>query len=248
MGFSQATIQGVSPPQVRGAQVFISWSSSSPSGTWFQVYVNQRLAWNGQRRWTWIPVPSGPVRIDIGAVGPGEQDADFSASLPAGPARRVKITWQSGTYKGTDLAGFRVYGSAGPGGAVDASDVLADITAYPLGIETSGFGLGGFGAGGFGQVASDYSWTSGPLASGTWTFAVVPYDAAGNEGAPQLTTVTVAAPPREPSAFAGTATRLQYALGGFGQIGFGLGGFGLPVVTLSWNPSPTSGLGEQGQG
>jgi hypothetical protein len=237
MPFSQATILSVSPPQLRGSQVFISWSSSSPAGTWFQVYANQRLAWSGQRCRTWVPVPAGPVRIDIGAVGPGEQDVDFAGSLPAGPARRVQITWQSGTYKGVDLAGFRVYGPDAPGGAVDDSIVLADITAYPLGIDTDGFGLGGFGAGGFGQLAGNYSWTSGPLAAGTWTFAVVPYDAAGNQGASQTTTVTITAPPREPPAFAGTSTRLQYGLNGFGQVGFGTGGFGLPAATLIWNPS-----------
>src|SRR5690242_21727730 len=85
MGFSQATIQSISPPQFRGSQVFITWSSTSPVGTWYQVYVNQRLAWSGKRCRTWIPVPAGPVRIDIGAVGPGEQDTDFSASLPSSP-------------------------------------------------------------------------------------------------------------------------------------------------------------------
>lgn len=238
MPFSQATILNVSPPQLRGSQVYISWSSSSAAGTWFQVYVNQRLAWSGQRCSAWIAVPSGPVRIDIGAVGPGEQDTDFSASLPAGPARRVQITWQSGLYKGTDLAGFRVYGPDTPGGPVDRSVVLADITAYPLGIATGGFGLGGFGSGGFGQVASNYTWTSGPLAAGTWTFAVVPYDAAGNEGTAQITTAIIAAPPRAPAASAGTATRLQYALNGFGQTAYGTGGFGLPSATLTWNPSP----------
>lgn len=238
MAFSQATILSVSPPQLSGCQVYISWSSSSPAGTWFQVYVNQRLAWSGQRCQTWIPVPAGPVRIDVGAVGPGEQDMDFSASLPSGPARRAQITWQSGTYKGADLAGFHVYGSDSPGGAVDRSTVLADITAYPLGIKTTGFGLGGFGTGGFGQSAGNYSWTSGQLAAGTWTFDVVPYDTAGNEGAAQTTTVTIKAPPRTPAAFAGTSTRLLYALTGFGQASFGSGGFGLPSAILSWNPSP----------
>ena len=108
----------------------------------------------------------------------------------------------------------------------------------PLGIITAGFGLGGFGSGGFGQSAGNYSWTSGPLAAGTWTFAVVPYDAAGNEGSAQPTTVTITAPPRAPAAFAGTSTRLQYVLLGFGQVGFGSGGFGLPAATLVWNPSP----------
>jgi hypothetical protein len=238
MAFSQATIQGVSPPRLRGNQVYVSWSSSSPAGTWFQVYVNQRLAWSGQRLWTWVPVPAGPVRIDIGAVGAGEQDTDFSASLPPTFTRRVRITWQSGTCKGQDLTGFRVYGSDTPGGAVDYSVALADIKAYPLGIVTDGFGLGEFGSGGFGELPGNYAWTSGPLAAGTWTFAVVSYDAAGNEGAAQLTAVTIAGPPRTPPTFAGTSTRLQYALNGFGQADFGTGGFGLPAATLSWNPSP----------
>jgi hypothetical protein len=238
MAFSQATILDVSPPQLRGSQVYVSWSSSSPAGTWFQVYVNQRLAWSGQRLWTWVPIPAGPVRIDIGTVDAGEQDTSFATSLPPAPSRRVQITWQSGTYKGPDLAGFRVYGSDAPGGAVDYTTALADITAYPAGIATDGFGLGEFGAGGFGQSASSYTWTSGPLAAGTWNFAVVPYDAAGNAGVAQTTTVTLAGPPRAPAAFAGTATRLQYALNGFGQVGFGCGGFGLPAATLLWNPSP----------
>jgi hypothetical protein len=237
MPFSQDTIEVGSPPQIRGREVYVSWSSTSPAGTWFQVYVNRRLAWSGQRRSTWVPIPAGPVRIDIGAVGPSEQLADFSASLPPTFNRRVRIAWQSGTYKGLDLAGFRVYGSDGPGGAVAYSAALADITAYPAGIATDGFGLGTFGSGGFGQSASNYAWTSDPLAAGTWTFAVVPYDTAGNEGAAQITTATIAGPPRTPPTFDGASTRLQYALNAFGQTGFGIGGFGLPAATLSWNPS-----------
>ncbi len=237
MAFSQATILAVSPPQLSGSQVCLSWSSSSPGGTWFQVYVNQQLAWSGQRLWTWVPIPAGPMRIDIGAVNAGERGTNFVASLPSAPTRRVQINWQSGTDGGSGLAGFRVYGSDAPGGAVDYSAVLADITAYPTGITTDGFGLGGFGSGGFGQVAGNYAWTSGPLAAGTWTFAVVPYDAAGNGSAAQTTTVTIAGPPPAPAAFTGTSTRLQYALLGFGQVGFGSGGFGLPAATLTWNPS-----------
>jgi hypothetical protein len=238
MAFSQATILDIFRPQVRGSQVYLSWSSSSPGGTWFQVYINRRLAWSGRRLWAWVPIPSGPVRIDIGAVGVGEQSTDFSSALPGAVSRRVQITWQSGTYQGRDLAGFRVYGPDAPGKAVDYSGALADITAYPAGVTTDGFGLGGFGSGGFGQSAGQYAWTSGPLAAGTWSFAVVPYDDAGNEGTAQTTTVTIAGPPRAPAPFAGTSTRLQYALLGFGQVGFGSGGFGLPAATLSWNPSP----------
>ncbi len=238
MPFSQATIQSVAPPQTLGSQVYLSWTSSSPSGTPFQVYVNQRLAWAGRRLSTWIPIPSGPVRIDIGAVAPGEEGLNFASSLPEAPSRRAQLTWQSGAYKGADLAGFYVHGSDAPGGPVDTSTVLADITAYPAGIATDGFGVGGFGSGGFGHAASNYTWTSGPLAAGTWTFAVAPYDSAGNVGASSTTTVTIAAPPRAPAAVPGTTARLQYSLESYGQTGFGSGGFGLPAAILQWNPSP----------
>ncbi len=238
MPFSQATIQSVAPPQIRGNQAYLSWTSSSPSGTPFQVYVNQRLAWSGRRLSTWIPIPAGPVRIDIGAVASGEQGLSFASTLPAAPSRRARLSWQSGSYKGLDLAGFRVYGPDAPGGPVDTSTVLADITAYPAGIATDGFGVGGFGSGGFGQAAGTYTWTSNPLAAGTWTFSVVPYDSAGNLGRAQTSTVVIAAPPRAPSAPSGTTQRLQYSLEGYGQTGFGSGGFGLPAATLQWNPSP----------
>lgn len=238
MPFSQATIQSVAPPRIRGSQVYLSWTSSSPVGTPFQVYVNQRLTWAGRRLSCWIPIPSGPVRIDIGAVAAGEEGLSFASSLPPGPGRRAQLTWQAGSYKGADLAGFHIYGPDAPGGTVDTSKVLADITAYPAGIATDGFGSGGFGSGGFGHAAGTYKWTSGPLAAGSWTFAVAPYDSAGNVGASTTTTVTIAAPPREPSATPGTTSRLQYTLEGYGQTGFGSGGFGLPAATLQWNPSP----------
>ncbi|MHB1561848.1 MAG: hypothetical protein ACYC61_30735 [Isosphaeraceae bacterium] len=238
MPFSQATIESVAPPRIRGSQVYLAWTSSSPSGTSFQVYINQRLAWAGRRLSCWIPIPSGPVRIDIGTVGVGEEGLSFASSLPAAPGRRAQLTWQSGSYKGADLAGFHIYGSDAPGGPVDTSTVLADITAYPAGIATDGFGVGGFGSGGFGQAAGSYTWTSAPLAAGTWTFAVAPYDSAGNIGASTTTTVAIAAPPRAPAAAPGTTSRLQYLLEGYGQTGFGSGGFGLPAATLQWNPSP----------
>ena len=115
---------------------------------------------------------------------------------------------------------------------------LADITAYPGGIDTSGFGLGGFGSGSLGQAAGTYSWTSDPLDAGTWSFAVRPYDAAGNLGTAQVTTVMIVAPPREPATFASDGiTRLKYSLVAYGQSGFGQGGFGLPAAMLTWNPS-----------
>lgn len=254
MPFSQATITSVAPPQTRGTQIYLSWASSSPVDTWFQVYVNQQLAWRGRRLSCWIPTPRGPARIDIGTVAAGEEETSFAASLPASPNRRVKLTWQSGSYQGLDLAGFYVYGSTSPGGPISYTTPLATITAYPGGFVIDGFGLGGFGSGGFGQAPGTYTWTSQPLAAGSWSFAVVPFDTAGNKGIPQTTTLTVAAPPLAPGAptphltyqlqgfgFGGFGGGAGFGDGNFGQSSFGDGavGFGESAVVLTWNPSPS---------
>lgn len=238
MSFSQATIEQVFPPRIWWGQVYLSWSASRPAGTWFQIYINQQLAWSGQRCWAWVPLPSGPVRIDIGSVDTGEEQTSFTQSLPSAPSRRAKLSWQSGTYKAIDLAGFRVYGEPSPSAGVDFTTPLSDITAYPAGILTDGFGLGGFSEGGWGQAASSYAWTSGPLSSGTWHFAIVPYDKAGNEGSPQTTTVVISSPPRSPAPFAGSPSQLGNSLLAYGETPFGQGGFGLPQAVLIWKPSP----------
>jgi hypothetical protein len=238
MAFSQATISEVFPPLIRQGQAFLSWSSSSPAGTFFQVYLNAVLAWSGQARSAWVSIPSGPVHIDIGTVAAGEENTDFSGSLASAPARRAELSWLGGTFEAPDIAGFKVYGESTPGGGINYGTVLADITAYPAGILTDGFGLGSFGTGGFGRVAGTYTWTSEPLGSGTWSFAVVPYDAAGNAGTGATTTVTIAAPPREPAFGSDGITRLTYQVLQFGDIGYGAGGFGLPEAALTWNASP----------
>src|SRR5207245_1178859 len=125
------------------------------------------------------------IWVDVGTVDADEATADFSASLPAaaGLSSRARLSWLGGTYLDTtgrdDIRGFRMYGPAAPGGPVDYTTVLATIPAYPGGWISDGFGQGGFGQGGFGRAATAYRWESGPLASGIWTLAVVPYDSAG---------------------------------------------------------------------
>jgi hypothetical protein len=235
--FGALTLTEVFPPVVRYGQVFLSWASTSPGGTWYQVYINGALVWKGQRLWTWVPIPPGPVRVNVGTVPTGSETTSFASSLPAAPSRRASLSWTSGTYTGTDLAGFQVYGSDSPGGTIDLSKVLANITAYPAGIVTDGYGLGGYGSGGFGRSASNYAWTSGPLDTGSWSFAVRPYDSAGNLGTAVTTVVVIAAPPQEPAPFEGL-TRLRYAISGYGGAGFGGGGYSDPLVTLTWNASP----------
>src|SRR5206468_10702187 len=105
---------------------------------------------------------------------------------------------------------------------------LADMTAYPQGLPMDGYGLGGFGTGGFGEAAGTYTWTSGPLAAGTWSFAVKPYDTAGNLGTAQTASVAIAAPPREPGLFPDGINRLHYRM---------IAG---PRAVLTWNPSPSA--------
>ncbi len=227
MAFSQSTIIAVNPPQYWGAQVYLSWISSSPPGTWFQIYINQALAWYGQSTSTRLPVPPvGVERLDLGTVLPGEEQTSFAGSLPTPPNRRAELSWLGGTFEGTDIAGFRVFGSPTAGGMISYISPLADITAYPSGILTDGFGLGGFGGGAFGESASTYSWTSGSLTGGVWPYAVIPYDAAGNLGTPALTSITVTVPPLAPADFP-DGLRLHYT--------YDPGTF---EVTLNWMASP----------
>jgi hypothetical protein len=214
-------------------------SDSVGGGIWFQVYIDRRLSWWGQTTNARIAMPTaGPVRVDIGTVLPGEEQTDFSADLPAGPGRRAELSWLGGTFEGADIAGFRVYGSdaadgygvggfgSGHFGDIDLGVVLADITAYPSGIVTDGFGFGGFGLGGMGSSSSTYTWTSDPLSRGSWSYAVIPYDAAGNLGDPAVTGVTISCPPLPPALYT-DGTRLKYTYDA-----------GTHEATLLWNASP----------
>lgn len=259
MPFSQVTITSVNPPVYVGFQVSLSWTCSSPpppgfgdggfgggafgvgTGVWFQVYIDRQLAWWGQTTNARIAVPDdGPIRVDIGTVLPGEEQTDFSADLPSSPATHAELSWLGGTFEGADIAGFRVFGSDVAGGSIDYSNVLADITAYPGGIVTDGFGNGGFGNGAFGSSAGTYTWESAPLTSGVWSYGVKPYDSAGNLGTVATTSITITAPPLEPALF-GDDTRLHYVYDdGFGGGGFGTGDFGgIYTVTLNWLASPS---------
>ena len=227
MGFSQATITAVNPPQYWGAQVYLSWTSSSPAGTWFQIYLDRALSWFGQSTSVRLPVPPiGVTRVNIGTVPPGKEQTDFSSSLPSAPGRRAELTWFGGTFEGADIAGFRVFGSDAAGGPIDYSTVLTDITAYPSGIYTDGWSLGRWSYGGFGESASTYTWTSDSLTAGTWSYAVMPYDLAGNLGPAATTSITIVVPPLAPATF-DDGLRLLYSFNA-----------SLEEVTLTWLASP----------
>lgn len=240
MPFSQAQVSDLRIDD-DGPELFISWSSTAAAGTWYQVYVNRRLSWSGRSTRCHVPRPAWPagwnVWVDVGTVDPAELTVDFSTSLPAasGLGTRVQLSWVGGTYLdptgNDDVRGFRIYSSKVPSGTADYTTILATIAAYPGGWISDGFGLGGFGQGGFGRAATAYQWESAPLTSGSWTFAVVPYDAAGNAREPgQVATVAVSEPPRPPGT-AADGTSLSYSYGGPS----------IRTATLTWLPSPSQG-------
>jgi hypothetical protein len=216
MAFSQTTITDARAAR-DGVDLLIVWSSTAPAGTLFQVYVSGMLAWHGTARSCVLPAPPAgePTRIDVGTVAATEGLTDFSADLPApaGGGNRVLLEWIGGLYLGADLAGYRIYSGTSPGGAVSYAAPVATVAAYTQGIVSEGYGDGGYGDGGYGDGSSGYSWTSGPLAGGTWNFAVRPFDEIGNEGAASTYSAVIAAPPPPPAANA-AGKRLTYTYNG----------------------------------
>ena len=189
----------------RGPELYVSWSTSDPAGTWYQVYADGLLAHRGTGRGCTLPLDGHPLRVDVGRVASlADARTDYSGSLPTLPLQRVTLTWQGGSYLKPTIGGYRVqqlagygtplYGAGGYGGSV-----LATVPAYNGGAVLDGYGLGGYGGGSYGYAAALYSYTTPRLGRGAQTLAVIPYDLAGNvQGTPQLSSVTIAAPPRPP--------------------------------------------------
>ncbi len=226
MPFDQSVITSVSPPQASQGQVWISWTSTAPAGSWYQLYANGRLTWTGQRTTATIQAATGRIRIDIGAVSASERYTDYSSVLAIPPKDCVTLEWTGGTFQGEDIASWKVFGEATPGGGVDYGTPLATIQAVEAGIALDGFGMGGFGEGGFGAAAGKYSWQSKPYTGGTWTFAVVSYDQAGNPGEIATISQAVLVPPAPP-ARNGNGERLTYGYNATTK-----------VAVLNWLASP----------
>jgi hypothetical protein len=239
MAFSQSSITEVTI-QPDGSDLIISWESVAPYGTMYQVYVDRRLCWFGRSTRCHVPIPVDPggpnVWVDVGTVDGPETYLDFSASLSSlgRGGDRLELDWSGGTYLDPtgrdDFQGFRVYSSPGPGIPVDPSKPVADITAYPGGWISDGFGLGGFGLGGFGRSATAYAWNAGVLSGGVWQFRIVPYDRSGTErGDGQTVSMNVSVAPAPPARGV-DGRRLRYV-------------YSSPAtrrVMLQWLPSPSA--------
>ena len=89
MAFTQTNITNVKRPVQYGTELLLSWTSSAVAGTVFQVYVDQQLVWSGTGRSCSIPLPGAVARIDIGAIGLDEDQANFASSLPGAPRERL---------------------------------------------------------------------------------------------------------------------------------------------------------------
>jgi hypothetical protein len=224
MSFSQSTITDLQVGR-SGTDLLVSWSSTSADGTTYQVYANHVLAWWGTALQTMLPYPAASVRIDVGTVAAGEGATDFSGGLTA-PDNLALLSWMGGTYLSPLISAFKVYSGTSPGGAVSFAAPLDTVPAYD-GAILDGWGLGGWNQGGWGEAASYYSWTSRPLANGTWNFAVVTVDDAGNPCAtPATSSVTIAAPPNPPAPNS-QGVRLTYTFNASTR-----------VATLNWLASP----------
>lgn len=234
MAFDQSNITDGPNVTRHGAKALISWSSSDPDGTPYQLYADGVLVWSGTARSVVLPYPSTRTLYRVGAVDPSEAGTDLSATLPtitgSGGAARVKLTWIGGTYLdaagGGDLAGFHVYGESAPGGGIDYVTPLAKVMAYRNNIVSDGWGVGGWGEGAWGAAAGRYSWTSDPLGAGTWNWGIKAFDRAGNESAAETISLAVASPPRPPAADA-NGKRLSYSYNSTSH-----------VATLNWAASP----------
>lgn len=225
MAFSDADIISVNPPIQRGGDLYLVWTSSAPSGTNYQIYVDRVLRWYGTSTSATIPLPQGIGWFDIGTVGAGEATEDFSSGL-SGPNNRATLGWIGGTFEAPDIAGFHVYGETTPGGGIQYDNVLGDIPAYTRGAITDGWGFGEWDLGGWGFASATYGWESDPLTSGSWNWAVIPYDMAGNEGVSVIASTVIAVPPGAPARDSG-GIRLHYT---YDPSTF--------EVTLNWLPSP----------
>ena len=189
----------------------VAWASVH-SGCWHQVYVNGGLAGVTSAPEDLQLVVSAPVEgggavgvvlVEIVAVDGADRWTDFAEELvgfAADEGARVRLSWQAGPYLDANLEAFDVFGD-GRTGSVDYAAPLNEspIPARPEGLAPWGYGCGGYGVGGYGRSAAAYGWVTDALEPGTWRFAVVAVDAAGNRLASAAETAVSVQPVPRPA-------------------------------------------------
>jgi hypothetical protein len=182
---------------IDGGELVVSWTSTAPVGSWYQLYVDGELQGVAtQETFLHIPMPETRVTLVVGVVDAANVATDYSASIPAVPKMTASLEWLGGRYLAEDISSYRVFMGLGPGQSVSFAKVAAEIPAFSASQYLDGFGRGGFGRGGFGRAAQSYEWTSGNLAAGPWSFAIQSVDIHGNPcDVPTTGSVTIAGPP-----------------------------------------------------
>jgi len=149
---------------------------------WFKVYVNGKLrGTTRESEYRFQLAEDEDPRVSVVVVGPenGDPEYDPSIEITAVPGNRVKLTWTPPT--NSDLDHFHVYYDAGSG-TVSYTTPLAEVDA---------------------DGSASYSWTSAPLADGTYKFVVRSVDSAGNADTNTTTvSVTIASWPAAPTSLA----------------------------------------------
>jgi hypothetical protein len=244
VAFDTTTVTEVSHAR-EGSRLTLEWTSTQPTGTWFQIYIQGALAWWGTELHATVSVPRGLIDVQIGSVGSGEQTTDFSRAgldslgfdiggLDTGGAASAITNRAHLAWFGFGAAEYRIFeGAAGfdhggfdLGGLDGSAGTLVGTVPALEGISSDGLDSAGFDGGGLDLPGGNFDWTSDPLMRGDWNFSVVPYDAAGNPGTPSLTTITITAPPRSPSPNT-AGKRLTYTYNSVAH-----------TVTLNWLDSP----------
>lgn len=204
----------------------VTWRSCL-SGKLYQVYVNGRYAGvtaESEQRQMIVQMPTSletAVRIEVFAVEADEADGDFSGELdsPQSDSGRVRMVLLRSQNLPID-AMAEIYFDGGTG-VIDYSEPLSDrpIRLWPAWQDKAGFGMSRFGAGDFGYDsaaavgfgkgsfgnglfgldADTIEWVSPPLSAGVYRFAVLVYDAAGNESASSKSNKVVVIPEAKPA-------------------------------------------------
>lgn len=66
---TQSCITAIDPPIEFKGVILLSWHSSAPNGTVYQVMVNHEVAWVGCGLSCAIPMPKEDIRVDVFALG-----------------------------------------------------------------------------------------------------------------------------------------------------------------------------------
>ena len=154
------------------------------AGVAFQIYSAGALVGATTEPLAIVEVEDGLQWFEILGVATHLAGVAQTNVLDQSLGRRVTLAWPASA--SDDVAAYRVYHDS-RAGAVDYDVVVGELDAKPGGL-----------------ALDEYSWTSGELESGTWTFGVRAVDAAGNvvTSPAREAEALVASPPDPPSELA----------------------------------------------